>query len=116
MPSITRDRLFAPQDVDNAAADTLLTVPASPTGTVLLNARVRFSNHTGGAVDITAWAVPSGGSAGTTNVCLPTTSIAAGDFIDLNVPQIAAGGTLEAQSGAATSITAQPLDGYFYAP
>ncbi len=116
MPSITRDRLFAPEDVDNAAADILITVPSTPTGTVLLNGRVRFANHTAGAVTIEAWAVPSGGSAGTTNVALPQTSIGANDFLDVDVPQIAAGGTFEAQAGAATSITAQPLDGYFYAP
>lgn len=115
MPSITRSQLFTPEDVDNAAADVLITVALTPSSNLLINGKVRFSNHTGGAVTITAWAVPSGGSAGNTNICLPTTSINANSYLDLNVPQIAAGGTLEAQAGAASSITAQPLDGAIYA-
>ena len=114
MPSILREELFAPEDVDNASADVLITVPSTPTTTLLINGRVRFTNHTAGAVTITAWAVPSGGSAGTTNICLPSTSIGANSYIDVDVPQIAAGGTFEAQAGAATSITASCIDGAYY--
>jgi hypothetical protein len=115
MATITREQLFAPEDVDNAAADTLITVPSTPTTSLLINGRVRFTNHTAGAVTITAWAVPSGGSAGNTNIALPVTSVGANSYLDVDVPQIAAGGTFEAQAGAATSITAQALDGAYYA-
>lgn len=115
MPSITREQLFAAEDVDNAAPDVLFTVPSTPTNMLLINGRVRFSNHTAGAVTITAWAVPSGGAAGNDNVALPTTSVGANSYLDLDIPQIGAGGTFEAQAGAATSITAQPLDGAYYA-
>jgi hypothetical protein len=45
-------------------------------------------------------------------VCLPTTSIAANSYIDLDVPVMIAGGFLQAQAGAATSITATCLDGF----
>ncbi len=105
-------QLFDPNVVNNAAVETLYTVPASPTNTILRNARVRFANTTAGAVTIEAWAVPSGGSATASTSCLPTLSIAAYDYVDIDIPVIGAGGTIRAQAGAATSITATCLDGF----
>lgn len=112
MPSITRSKLFAPEDVDNATPDTLLIVPAN---SLLINGRVRFVNHTAGVVTIEAWAVPSGGTAGDTNVMLPTTNIAANSYLDVDVPQMSASDFLQAQAGSATSITAHAMDGAYYA-
>jgi hypothetical protein len=112
--ALSRTLLFTPEDVDNAAADDLITVPSAPSTNLLINGRVRFVNDTVGAVTITAWAVPSGGTAGHTNICLPVTSIAANSYLDVDIPQIGAGGKLQAQAGAATSITAQCLDGAIY--
>lgn len=110
--TIVFSQLFAPNQVDNAAAETLYTVPATPTNSILRNGRVRFSNPTAGAVTIKAWAVPSAGSATDTNCILPTVSIAANGFLDVDIPVIAAGGTIQAQAGAATSISATCLDGF----
>jgi hypothetical protein len=104
-------QLFDP-NVVNSTTETLYTVPSTPTSTILRNARVRFANTTAGAVSITAWAVPSGGSAADATCCLPVVSIAAYGYIDVDVPVIAAGGTIRAQAGAATSITATSLDGF----
>lgn len=115
MPSITRVELFTPEDVDNVSPDILISVPTTPNDSLLINARVRFTNHTGVAVTITGWAVPNGGSAGNTNICLPQTSIGPNSYLDVDVPQIDAGGTFEAQSGAANSITATALDGAYFA-
>lgn len=112
MATITFSQLFAPNQVDNATQETLYTVPSTPTVTILRNARVRFANTTSGPVTIKVWAVPLGGSVGDDNVCLPTKSVPANDYIDLDVPVIAAGGTIRAQAGAATSITATALDGF----
>lgn len=114
MPTITRQQLFAATDVDNVSPETLITVAATPTTTLLINGRVRFSNHTAGAVAITAWAVPASGSASDANIALPETNIAANSYLDVDVPQLSAGGTFQAQSGAASSITAQPIDGAYY--
>lgn len=116
MPSIDRVVLFSSEDVDNAAPDTLFTVPDAVSTTILINGRVRFTNHTGSAATIKAWAVPDGGSAGDTNVSLPTTSIAANSYLDVDVPQMAAGGIFQAQAGTATSITALAMDGAYYTP
>ena len=105
-------QLFAAKQVNNAAADTLFTVPSSPTASILRNGRVRFANTTAGAVTIKAWAVPTAGAASDANVILPITSIAANSYIDLDVPIMSAGAFMQAQAGAATSITATHIDGF----
>lgn len=116
MPSINRVVLFSSEDVDNAAADTLFTVPNAVSTTILINGRVRFTNHTGSAATIKAWAVPNGGSAGNTNVALPTTTIGANAYLDIDIPQMVAGDFFQAQAGTASSITALALDGAYYTP
>jgi hypothetical protein len=63
-------------------------------------------------VTIKAWVVPPAGAAGDSNVCLPTTSIVANGFLDLDVPVMIASGFMQAQAGAASSITATCLDGF----
>ena len=105
-------QLFALKQVNNAAPDTIYTVPASPTNNLLRNMRLRFANTTVGAVTIKAWAVPAAGTAADANVFLPTTSVAANSYIDVDVPQLAAGGFVQAQAGAATSITVSGIDGF----
>jgi hypothetical protein len=112
--AISRVKLFAPEIVDNAAPDDLITVPATPATNLLVNGRVRFVNYSGAPATITAWAVPSGGTAGNDNICLPVTSINNGAFLDMDVPQLEAGGKLQAQAGTATAITAQAMDGSYY--
>jgi hypothetical protein len=110
--AITFLQLFAANQIDNAAPETLFTVGATPSTNLARNVRVRFANTTGGAVTIKAWAVPPAGAAGDTNVCLPVTSVPANDFIDVDIPVMIASGFLQAQAGAATSITATMLDGF----
>jgi len=114
MPTISRQQLFSPVDVNDGAPEILFTVPSTPTTSLLINGRVRFSNHTAVAVAITAWAVPLSGSPADSNIALPETNIAANSYLDVDVPQLSAGGTFQAQSGAASSITAQPIDGAYY--
>lgn len=110
--TITFSQLFGPNVVDNAAPETLYTVPALPTTSILRNGRVRFSNTTAGAVTVKAWAVPAAGAAADGNVFLPTVSIPANGYLDVDIPVVAAGGFVQAQAGAATSITATCLDGF----
>lgn len=105
-------QFFASKQVNNAAADTLFTVGASPSTNLARNVRVRFCNTTAGPVTIKAWAVPPAGTAADSNVCLPTTSILANNSLDLDVPVMVAGAFMQAQAGAATSITAEHLDGF----
>lgn len=116
MPTITRQQLFTPTDVDDGSPEVLFTVPTTPSNSLLINGRVRFSNHTTGAVSITAWAVPAAGSPSDSNIALPETTIGTNDYLDVDVPQLSAGGTFRAQSDTASSITAQPIDGAYYTP
>src|SRR5687768_12643465 len=116
MPAITRQQLFAPKNVNNAATTVLITIPSNPTSTLLINGRVRFSNHTALAALITAWAVPLSGAVDDTTIALPETSVGPNSYVDVDIPQLGAGGTFQAQAGSATSITVQPLDGAYYTP
>ena len=111
--TISYSVLFDPKQVNNAAADTLFTISSSyPINTVLRNGRVRFANTTGGAVTVEVWAVPSGGSVGDANKILPLASIAANSYIDLDLPFMSIGATLQAKAGAASSITASHINGF----
>jgi len=101
---------FQPQQVSNTGTD-LLVLSTSPTSLLFRNGRVRFANTTAGAVTIKAWALPAGASAADSNCILPTLSLAANTYVDLNLPIMDAGAILHAQAGAATSITASCLDG-----
>lgn len=112
MASNDFSQLLVSNAVDNAAPETLLTVPSAPATCLLRNSRIRFANTTGGAVTIKVWAIPSGGSAADANVCYPTTSIPANEFKDVDIPKLKAGGFVQAQAGAASSITALELDGF----
>lgn len=96
----------------SSVVDVVYTVPSAPNTTILRNGRVRFSNTTASAVTVKAWAVPSGGSAVDSTVCLPSTSISANAYIDVDIPVLSAGGTFRAQAGAASSVTVANLDGF----
>ena len=109
--AITQAVLFNPNQVDNAAEEVIYTVPSTPSSTILINFKVRFTNTTGGAVTITIWAYPSGDSAADDTATLKSYSIAANDYLDIAIPRLAAGGVFSAQAGAATSITCHFLDG-----
>ena len=109
--AITYQRFFAPQQLPAAAA-AIYTVPASPTQTVMKSLRVRLANSTTNAVAATLYAVPSAGAAGATNVCLPGVSVPANDYLDVDVPDMAAGDALWGFAGTAATITITQLDGF----
>lgn len=112
--ALTYKKLFEPNQVDNAALETLLTVPASPTTSLLRNGRIRFVNTTAGAVTITCHAVPVSGTASDVNALLKTVSISANSYLDVDLPVLKAGDFVQAQAGAATSISAHMIDGVLF--
>ena len=101
---------FAPAVLTTAAV-TLATVPATPFGTILRGGRIRFTNTTAVAAAVTAYAVPPAGTAGVGNAFVSAKSIAANDFLDVDVPIMPAGAFLQALASANTSITAHMLGG-----
>lgn len=103
-------KLFNPGQLPNASA-LLYTIPASPTTNLLRNGRVRLTNTTGGAVAATLYAVPAAGTAAAANNFFPTISIGANAFVDVDVPQMAAGDALYGFAGSASSISIAAMDG-----
>lgn len=96
------------------SAATLYTVPASPGTNLLRGGRVRLTNTTAGAVTATLYAVPSAGTAGVGNAFVSAKSIAANDFLDVDVPIMPAGSFIQALAGAGTSITAHMISGSLF--
>ena len=103
-------KLFNPGQLANASA-LIYTVPATPTTSLLRNGRVRLTNTTAGAIAATLYAVPAAGAAAATNNFLPAVSIPANDFLDVDLPQMAAGDALYGFASSATSISIAAMDG-----
>lgn len=101
---------FAPTVLTTSAA-TLYTVPATPTASLLRGGRMRFTNTTAGAITVTAYAVPPAGTAAAGNAFVSAKSVAAGDYLDADVPIMPAGAFIQALASANTSITAHMLSG-----
>lgn len=111
--TISYSNFFAPT-VLGVAASLLATVPAAPTTSLLRGGRMRLVNTTAGAVTATLYAVPAAGAPGVGNAFLSAKSINANDFLDIDVPIMPAGATLQALAGAAASITAHMISGGLY--
>lgn len=111
--SISYTNFFAPT-VLATSASTLYTVPVAPTSTLLRGGRMRLTNTTAGAVTASLYAVPPAGTAAAGNAFLSAFSIAANANLDVDVPVMPAGATLQALAGAATSITAHMLNGSLF--
>ena len=111
--ALTFTKLFNPQQLPNVVG-TIYTCPANPPSTVLKNGRVRLSNTTGGAVTATLYAVPNAGTASDANAFMKAQSIPANAFVDVDVPTLGQGDTLQGLAGAATSITIHELGGVLY--
>lgn len=111
--TISYSAFFAPTVLTTSAA-TLYTMPASPATSLLRGGRVRLTNTTAGAVTATLHAVPSAGTAGDANAFLKAKSIAANDYLDVDVPILPPGALLQGLAGAGASITAHMLSGSIF--
>ncbi|MEY4345873.1 MAG: hypothetical protein RL032_1705 [Pseudomonadota bacterium] len=79
----------------------------APSNTLTTISACTLTNTTAGAVTATVYLVPSGGSATTSNVILSARTLAAGESFNVGSAigqTLAAGGTLQALAGSATSI------------
>lgn len=104
---------MAPTVLGTSAAD-LVTVAATPTTNLLRGGRMRLTNTTAGAVTVTLYAVPPAGSATDGNAFVKAKSVAANDYLDVDVPIMPAGSKVQGLAGAATSITAHMLAGSIF--
>lgn len=107
--AITITKLFPPGALPTSTG-TLYTA----TG-VVKNGRIRLTNTTGAAIAVTMYAVPSGGSAATSNVFMGGKSVPQNDYLDTDIPVLASGDTLQGVA-MATGITYHLMDGVVYTP
>jgi hypothetical protein len=105
--------LFAPT-VLTASAAVIYTAPASPSTTVLTNGRVRFTNTSAGARSITAYAVPAAGSPAAGNCFMNAEALAANAHVDVDVPLLGPGGTLQALADVTSDVTITALSGVLF--
>lgn len=115
MPSITITKLFEPVQLTTTAS-TIYTMPAAPLTQVVKNMQVKVANTTTGAVAVTLYAVPSGGTEGDDNAFAKNESIGANSSATFNVPTLKAGDMLKALAGTATSLTIHEAGGNLYTP
>ena len=90
-----------------ASAATYYTAPANTRSIIK---KLTFTNTSGGALTVTVYLVPSGGTASATNTLVSAQSIGAGECWECYPAQgqvLQTGGTLQANASAATSITIQ---------
>lgn len=90
-----------------ATATLIYTAPTATTSTI---GNMSFSNTSGSPVAITVYNVPSAGSAGTTNIVVPSFTLSAGQSYvppQLIGLSLAPGATLQALAGTAAVINAQ---------
>lgn len=100
----TAKRIIAGSQLTTSAA-TYYTTPALTTCAIR---KLTFCNTTGGPVTVTAYLIPSGGTAGATNTIASAKSLAAGETwscSDAEGQVLEAAGFIQALASAGTSIT-----------
>lgn len=97
-----------------ATAGTILTVPATVSTTVLRGGIVRLTNTSAAPVAVTLYSVPVAGANGAINQFFPAKSIAANDYLDVQVPQLKAGDFVQGFASTAAVVNIQPISGAYY--
>lgn len=108
--AIAYAKFFQPTLLTTSLA-TIYTVPATPAGNLLRNARIRLTNFTTSAATARVHAIPSAGSASTTNAFFYDITVPADDYVDVDVPIMAAGDFIQALAGTASAINIQAIAG-----
>ena len=113
--SIFPIQLFAPTQLSTAAV-TLYTFSSSSGSAVMTHGRILFVNNGTTSTTVTAYDIPSGGSANATTGFCPAQTIAAGATLQVDVPVLALNGTIQALSPLGTLVVAHAMDGLVYTP
>ena len=112
--TISYIQLFEPI-VLTTADQTLYTVPTTPNTNLLRGGRIRFANSSASAVQVIAYAVPSGSSASAPgNVFAPNLSVPINGFIDVDVPLLGPGDSIQALAGSGSAITVSAINGAIF--
>jgi len=93
----------------------LYTVPLTPTTNLLRGGRIRFSNSNGSAVQISAYSVPASATPESPgNVFAPNISVPSNGFIDVDVPLLGPGDSIQAVAGLSNAITVSAINGALF--
>lgn len=106
-------QMFLPTTLGTTAG-TLYTMPTTPPSVVLGRGRVRFTNVTSAPQVVTAYDVPAGGAPGTGNTNLAQVVVGANSYLDVDMPQLAAGGSYAALAGASSAVVAHSMDAVLF--
>lgn len=107
--AVTLTKIFPPVQLPGAAAGVLFTFATA--GGTLKNLRVRLTNTSGAAVPATLYADVAANSSSAANCCLSAKSIAANDYLDIDIPTMVTGDTLRGFAGTANVITMHEIGG-----
>lgn len=108
--SINIAPIFPPTPL-TATIQTLATIPTTGNNaTVLTNGKIRFANTTGETLSVTAYGAPPAVAAGTNNAFAAGESVPANSHLDIAIPLLGAGYTLQALASS-TGITVSQISG-----
>lgn len=106
--------LFEPAALGNTVS-TYYTVASSPASLTLYAARVRFTNTAAATRTVTLYAVPNAGTAGTANTVVSAKAIASHDFLDVDVPMMGPGDSIQALADTGAVVVISCLAGIVFA-
>ena len=103
-------KLFPSQLLAGSAA-LIQAMPTASSSYLLRNGRVRLTNTSASPVAVTLYAVPAGGAVALTNEFFPGIAVPAHDYMDVDLPQLAAGDALWGFCTAYGTVTIFAIDG-----
>ena len=104
---------FPPTQLGNSVS-VIFTVPSVPGTTVFIRGRVRLTNTDSNAHGVTLYSVQLSGSPALSNMFANAETISPNSHMDIDVPILAAGGTLRAFADATGWVTITSLDGILF--
>lgn len=102
---------FFPPTVLTLAVATIYAVPTSPVSNLLRGARVRLTNTTNSPKTARLYAVPASDTASDNNAFFFDETVPAFGYIDIDVPILAAGDSLQGNASATPGVNIQAITG-----
>lgn len=102
---------FFPPTVLGVGAAIIYTVPATPTSNLFRGGRVRLTNTTNTPKTARVHAVPAAGALADANAFFFDQTIPAFGYIDVDVPILGAGDSIQALASASPAVNIQVLTG-----
>ena len=108
--SINYQKFFQPITLTTSAV-VIYTVPATPLSNLFRGGRVRLTNSTSAPKTARLHAVPAAGAVADTNSFFFDQTIPAFGYVDVDVPILAAGDTIQALASATPGVGIQAMTG-----